>query len=84
MGLFPPILKKKCYEMERKVAFLFFTLHFLKLVIKLFIVPLCIGLGAWRCAVIEKDPRFINTLNHLNHNCGNRNTKYSILIKPVY
>jgi len=31
-----------------------------------------LGLGAWRCTVIEKDPRFINTLNYLNEVSGNR------------
>jgi dimethyladenosine transferase 1 len=31
-----------------------------------------LGLGAWRCAVVEKDPRFMSSLNHLNLNSGNR------------
>jgi len=31
-----------------------------------------LGLGASRVAVIEKDPRFSETLNYLNATCGNR------------
>jgi len=31
-----------------------------------------LGRGAWKCAVIEKDPRFLETLNHLNKCSGNR------------
>jgi len=31
-----------------------------------------LGLGARRCAVIEKDPRFLESLNYLNEASGNR------------
>eukprot|EP00088_Acartia_fossae_P031782 TRINITY_DN325_c0_g1_i1.p1 TRINITY_DN325_c0_g1~~TRINITY_DN325_c0_g1_i1.p1 ORF type:complete len:346 (+),score=57.92 TRINITY_DN325_c0_g1_i1:1118-2155(+) len=31
-----------------------------------------LGQGAVRCAVIEKDPRFIESLEYLNHMCGHR------------
>jgi len=31
-----------------------------------------LGQGAWKCAVIEKDPRFLRALNFLNEVSGNR------------